>query len=196
VPLKALCLLLVLVGYSAQAQVYRSIGPDGQTTFSDRPLPNAEQLDLLLDVAPAEATDDGQPVHEDTTVVAGFTGPYELFSILAPPDEYKTRDLNGELPVSLVLAPTLQEGHQVMVEVNGIVVEGDAPNSTHLLLRGLTLGSHRIRGLIKGPDSVIVAATPLIGVHVLPSLPASAELPSEPATDGVGTASGSGGNRP
>lgn len=50
---RTVLLLPVAVCAAAPAQVYRRTAPDGTVTFSDRPSPDAERVD----VAPAEITD-------------------------------------------------------------------------------------------------------------------------------------------
>lgn len=181
--MRALCLLFVLLGLSAQAQVYRGVGPDGGVIFSDRPLPNADQLDLPSDSGAAEAAST-EPAMPTGPASSGFTGPYDLFEIVAPANEQKIRDSTGDLPVSLVLAPALQEGHRLNIEVDGVAAEGTLPSGAHLLLRGLVLGSHTIRGAILGPDGMTLAATPVVNVHLMKALPPSAQVPVQPQSRG------------
>lgn len=175
-------LLLMCVSCAAGAQVYRSIGPDGQTIYSDRPLPNAEEVPVEpqgeLELEP-QATPDGGGSPPRTS---GFTGPYELFDILAPQNEQQVRDANGEVPVSLVVAPSLRDGHGLVVQVDGIAAEGSTSNNPHMVLRGLTLGSHTLQAFIQGPDGDAVAATTLVNIHVLPPLPESAQFPTDTAS--------------
>jgi hypothetical protein len=164
-----LAFLIVLATAGAQAQVYRGVDPDGTVIFSDRALPNAERLDLPLPGAEVDP-------QASAEIEAGpFTGPYELFEIVSPADEHRVRSPNGELPVSLVLAPALMEGHHLVVEVGGTPAQGeDLPNPTQITLRGLSLGSHRLRALVRD-DSGVIAMTPTVNVHVLPPLPGTAQ---------------------
>jgi hypothetical protein len=158
---------------SVEAQVYQSVGPDGRPVFTDRPLPNARQLDIPLNRAPEPAAEEAQAAPTDGA--AGFLGPYEMLEVVTPADEHRTRDTGGELPVSLVIAPALLDGHRLAMEVDGVVAEGDVPNPSQVMLRGLTLGTHRIRAIVQDGDGAAIAATPAINVHVLPPLPESAE---------------------
>ena len=164
-----LSLLLLSSCVSIQAQVYRAIGPDGQTVFSDRPLPNGERIELLVDSADAAADDSAARRGADAD--SGFLGPYDMFEIVSPENDHRTRDPDGPLPVSLVLSPALMDGHRMVIEVDGIAATGEVPRSTQLLVNGLALGTHRIRVLIEDADSASVAATPSITVHVLRPLP-------------------------
>jgi hypothetical protein len=167
-------ILIVLLGMAlhAHAQVFRSVGPDGRPVFSDRPLPNAEQLDLPLSATePSDSQSAADPI---PAASAGFLGPYDMLEIVAPENEHRSRDPKRELPLSLALSPPLMEGHRLVVEVDGMAAEGDLPNSTQILLRDLSLGTHRIRALIQDAEAATVAATPAIQVHLLAPLPATA----------------------
>ncbi len=172
--------LFLLLPVSPHAQVYRGIGTDGRIIFSDRPLPDAEEHHLPGPAAASADDPESQPAAQPAAKRganpgAGFPGPYELFGIVSPEDGHRSRDPEGVLPVSLVLAPALSQGHRVVIEVDGIAAGGDLPNPTQVLLRGLTLGSHRVRALIQDTDAAIIAATPPINVHVLRPLPESAK---------------------
>lgn len=164
-------LLLASLASPVQAQVYQSLDPDGRPVFTDRPSPDARTLDIPLRRERQQNAAPAAPGRRD----AGFPGPYEMLEIVAPDDEHRTRHADGELPVSLVISPALMADHRLMVEVNGRPAEGDLPNPTQVLLRGLALGTHRIQGIVQGADGTVVAATPPVNVHVLPPLPDSAE---------------------
>ncbi|WP_462328682.1 DUF4124 domain-containing protein [Thiohalocapsa halophila] len=164
-------LLLALLAPLAQAQVYQSMGPDGRPVFTDRPSPNARALDIPLPAdGPAEATPQAARSKD-----AGFLGPYDMLEIVAPADEHRIRDAEGELAVSLVISPALMEGHRLVVEVDGVPAEGDLPSPSQVLLRGLALGTHRIRAVVQDAAAAVVGSTPPIQVHVLPPLPEAAK---------------------
>jgi hypothetical protein len=167
-------ILIVLLGMAlhAHAQVFRSIGPDGRPVFTDRPLHNAEQLDLPQSATEPSAQSAAEPV---PAAHAGFLGPYDMLEIVAPENEHRSRDPKREVPLSLALSPPLMEGHRLVVEVDGMVAEGNLPNPTQILLRDLSLGTHRIRALIQDAEAATVAATPAIQVHLLAPLPDTAQ---------------------
>lgn len=170
-------LLLASLAPMAQAQVYQSVDPDGRPVFTDRPSPEARTLDIPLRRAGQQDAAAVTPRRRD----AGFPGPYEMLEIVAPGDEHRTRHADGELPVSLVISPALMEDHRLLVEVNGRPAEGDLPNPTQVLLRGLALGTHRIQGIVQDADGTLVAATPPVNVHVLPPVHELPPLPDSSA---------------
>jgi hypothetical protein len=170
---RVLAWLLLLVPLGVWGQVYRSVDPDGRTVFSDRPMPNAEQLDLPLG-AVGDPDTGGAVADSASNPDGGFPGPYEMLEIVAPDNDSRSRDPNGEVPVSLVIAPSLMDGHRLVVEVDGVAAAGDLPNPTQILLQGLRLGTHRIRAVVQDTDAATVAATPMITVHLLRPLPDAA----------------------
>jgi hypothetical protein len=169
---RLLLLLLLSASFAVSAQVYRGLDPNGQTVFSDRPLPDAELLELPLRRTPDEVSDE---TASEATEGAGFVGPYEMLEIVSPENGHRIRDPSGDLPLSLVLAPALMEGHRLVVEVDGVAADGELPNPAQILLRGLALGTHRIRALVQAGDSSTVAATPMLDVHLLRPLPDTAQ---------------------
>ena len=85
-----LLILLVFTTVTASAQVYRRIGPDGQVYFSDRPGPDAEQVNITpapavrLPPVSGQADSAGQPESGDTEP-EGDTAPlYTEFTIVSP----------------------------------------------------------------------------------------------------------------
>lgn len=168
--MRAFLILLLCMALNAHAQIFRNIGPDGRPTFSDRPLPNAEQLELPP--AEHEPVDPPDPTPAGD---AGFPGPYDMLDIVSPENEHRSRDSNRELPLSLAISPPLMEGHRLVVEVDGVAASGDLPNPTQILLRQLSLGTHRIRAIVQDAEATTVAATPVIQVHLLLPLPDTAQ---------------------
>jgi hypothetical protein len=156
--------LLLLLATAVHAQVYRGVDADGQTVYSDRPLPNGRQLSL----PPTEETPVAAEASAEDAGDAGFPGPYEMVQILTPGDDHRVQGAQAELPVSLAIVPALMDSHRLLIEVDGAAVEGDLPNPAQIILRGLGLGSHRLRGRIADADGATVATTPMIDIHVLP----------------------------
>jgi hypothetical protein len=76
--------------------------------------------------------------------------------------------------VSILLDPPLQDDHRLRVAVDGVDAEGDLGKRTQIRLGGLSFGSHRVQARIEDDVAVVVAATPLINVHVRPPLPEGA----------------------
>ena len=105
-----LVLFLMFVCATANSQIFRRIGPDGQVYFSDQPGPDAEQVD----VTPAQ-TISLPPVAEQTEPAAAATQgdaivAYTGFSITSPTSDQGVRANDGNVTVHLSLQPALQIG--------------------------------------------------------------------------------------
>ena len=155
---------LLLLPLASQAQVYKSVDADGRPIYTDRPIDNSTKLDVPL-VTDAEPTTVSPP-SPDWPADSGFLGSYSSFEIVSPEDNTTLRNPEREVQLSLLLTPPLQEGHRLRVQVDGVDVEGDLGKRTQIRLTGLALGSHRLQAQVTDDAGILVAATPLINVHI------------------------------
>jgi hypothetical protein len=164
--MRVLFILPVLLSSVATAEVYKSVGSDGRAIYTDRPIENATKLDLSLTPAPSPSPEPSNQPSE-----GGFVGPYTSFEIASPLDNTTVRNETREIDVSILLDPPLQDDHRLRVEVDGVDAEGDLGKRTQIRLGGLPFGSHRVQARIEDDADGVVAATPLINVHVRQPLP-------------------------
>ena len=123
---RILLLLLVFVCATANSQVFRRIGPDGQVYFSDQPGPGAEQIEappvqtIRLPPVNGQAGTTAQPddaatgQQEDVTTTA-YTG----FTVVNPGSEQSVRANDGSVTVYLSLQPELMPGHAIALTIDG-----------------------------------------------------------------------------
>ena len=84
---------------------------------------------------------------------------------MAPEQNQTLRSDVGEVHVSMLLEPALQEGHRINLSVDGIPLE--APDiSTQLILRDVTRGSHAIQASIVDGEGTTVISTPVVNFHM------------------------------
>jgi hypothetical protein len=166
--MRLLLILLVLLSSAATAEVYKSVGSDGRAIYTDRPIENATKLDLS---SPPETPPVPSPEPSARAGEQGFVGPYTSFEIASPQDNTTLRNEAREIDVSILLDPPLQDDHRLRVEVDGVDAEGDLGKRTQIRLSGLSFGSHRVQARIEDDADGVVAATPLINVHVRQPLP-------------------------
>jgi hypothetical protein len=162
-------ILLLLFSSIATAEVYKSVGPDGRAIYTDRPIENSTKLDVSSTPVAAPSAESESQGGE-----GGFVGPYTSFEIASPRDNTTVRNDMREIDVSILLDPPLQDDHRLRVEVDGVDAEGDLGKRTQIRLGGLSFGSHRVQARIEDDAAAVVAATPLINVHVRPPLPEGA----------------------
>ena len=108
---------LAVLRVSADAQVYKWVLPDGTIQYSDRPQPDAKQVEEVK-LAPlqtydgAAATPRNNQNQGSKPATPAFAG-YEDFKVASPANDVTIRDNGGSVSVSLSLSPALQPGHTV-----------------------------------------------------------------------------------
>jgi len=158
---RILVLFLIFACATASAQVYRRIGPDGHVYFSDRPGPDAEQIEVTPNTAvrlpPAPVGGDAAK-QQDAAVPA-----YSSFSIVSPAGDRGVRSNNGDITVVVKLVPDLLPGHTIMLSISGQnddqVVTGNGPA---IELTNLSRGLHTIEAaVLDEEDTVLIKAAPV-----------------------------------
>ena len=165
---RLLVLLLMFVCATANSQIFRRIGPDGQVYFSDQPGPDAERVD----VTPAQ-TISLPPVAEQTEPAAAATQgdatvAYTEFSITSPTSDQGVRANDGNVTVHLSLQPALQSGHMIILNVDG--QDGESTNSSSGLmieLNNLSRGQHTVMATVVDEDGKVLIKTEPVSFHVL-----------------------------
>lgn len=163
-----LALILALIAASAGAEVYRWVDSEGRVQFSDRPVTGAEPVPLQ---APRP-----EPTPEPEAAprpAGGDTGPYASFEVVTPEPNATVRDAEGKVQISLLLEPSLAEGHRLRVLVNGQAPEGEGPG-TQMVIQGLPFGSHRLQAEVLDELGVPIAYTAPIDFHLRKPLPETA----------------------
>lgn len=158
---RLLVFFLAFVCATANAQIYRRIGPDGHVHFSDRPGPDAEQIEVIpnttvrLPPAPGQGDATGQL---DAAAPA-----YSSFSIVSPASNQAVRANNGDITVVLKLVPDLLPGHTIVLSIDGEdgkqISTGD---DLTIELSNLSRGLHTIKAkVLDEEDNVLIQAGPV-----------------------------------
>jgi hypothetical protein len=163
---RILVLFLAFACATASAQVYRRIGPDGHVYFSDRPGPDAEQIEVTPNTAvrlpPAPAGGDTAK-QQDAAVSA-----YSSFSIVSPAGDHGVRANNGDITVVLKLVPDLLPGHTIMLSISGQnddqVVTGNGPA---IELTNLSRGLHTIEAAVLDEENTVLIKAAPVSFNVL-----------------------------
>ena len=165
---RLLVLLLMFACATANSQIFKRIGPDGQVYFSDQPGSDAERVD----VTPAQ-TISLPPVPEQTEPAAAATQgdatvAYTEFSITSPTSDQGVRANDGSVTVHLSLQPALQSGHMIVLNVDG--EDGKSINSSSGLmveLNNLSRGQHTVMATVIDEDGNILIKTEPVTFQVL-----------------------------
>lgn len=155
--------LLVVCGTAAAAGVYRTVSPDGEVTFSDRPTPGSEAVKLppvqtfqpppLPAGAPA-----GSPAEEATKG-------YESFAVSAPQNDASIRDNTGNVSIQLAINPALRPDHTIDIIMNGQTIGNGRTLS--ITVRNMDRGTHTVEAAVRDQGGREVARTSPITFHLL-----------------------------
>jgi hypothetical protein len=139
---------------------YKSIGPDGTVTYSDRPAPNAEEVRLpepSTYSAPTLPQSGGRPA-PPVAPVSG--GEYSNFAIVAPKNEETLHNRDRWVDVDLSLDPGLLEGDSFTLILDGAQ-----------LAKGLRTKQIRLTDVERGTHQLEASILDASGQEILRSAP-------------------------
>ena len=166
--MRAILVFLLTTGFAlAQTNVYKSVGPDGTVTFTDQPRPGAEKLEIRepKTVAPSAGATRALEGARGTPEEASAEAAYTEFAIVSPTDDQAIRANNGNVSVSMSLAPSLHADHAIVVSVNGQKI--GKGSSTSLQLQNLPRGTHTVQAAVVDNKGQEVIRTGNVTFHVL-----------------------------
>ena len=153
---------VVIASAAVSAQVFKRIGPDGSIQFSDRPGPDAEEVEVAptqtVQPTPVQGLDN--PQHQE-----GQPLEYSEFAITSPANEEGVRANDGNVTVRLALRPALRRGHTIAVSIDGERI--GAGTSTSIQMTNLTRGGHTLQALVLDADGEELAQTDAVTFYVL-----------------------------
>lgn len=184
------CLLAVglglglLLGAAQAATVYRTTDAQGNVVFTDKPVDNAQRVDLApLTVVPSAnpgVTPSLAP-RRDTQPARRSVGqpfmPYTTFRIASPSDE-KTLPTGaaGNVQVVLDIDPDLRPDHKVRLLVDGDVSQS-AMHTRAFMLTNLDRGEHTLQAELLDDDGQVRHRSAPVTLYVQR---ASVNLPANP----------------
>jgi hypothetical protein len=156
-------LIPLLVSFSLQAELYRSVNEEGNVTFSDKETPNAEKIPMHM---PTEVR---MPKPEAKTEAAEKpdTGTrYTEFQITQPVNDATVRDNTGNVSVVLTLKPDLDlaAGHKITVSVDGKPVK--TGTSLGVQLPNIDRGSHSISAVVIDKSGKTIKTSNSVTIHL------------------------------
>lgn len=161
---------------SNPGEVYKSTDASGAPSFSDKPSPGAEKINVApvqtfstptVNTATQPASSSNLPPVADSS--------YQTLSIVSPQaDQYPAGQQpsgpqgatvwsnDGTLTVGLSLEPGLHQGDTVQLLVNGQVVQ-ESTSSTTLTATGLDPNQYTVSAQVIGPDKQVkISSEPLL----------------------------------
>ncbi|WP_136065482.1 DUF4124 domain-containing protein [Modicisalibacter radicis] len=148
--LTLLCAVSLGAAVAGAASVYRTTDAQGNVVFTDKPVDNAERVDLepltvvpsaQIEAAPAR-TPRAEPA--DSRGVGQPFMPYSTFRIAEPEDgQTLPTGAAGNVQVQLAIEPALREDHKVRLLLDGAISQS-ALHSRAFMLTNLYRGEHTL----------------------------------------------------
>ncbi|MET1081143.1 MAG: DUF4124 domain-containing protein [Pseudomonas sp.] len=164
--MRFILLSLLLASLSATAEVYTYIDAEGNRVYTDNPRSNkAERIEM----APTNATEmkPGADIRPPPAFNAPTVAPaYQLLRILVPEPDATIRDgAAGDLIVTATSEPTLLDGHQYRLTLDGKPA-GEPGRSPVFPLKNLDRGTHQLAVEIIDGQGRILERTPSQPFHM------------------------------
>jgi hypothetical protein len=156
---------LLLSAAAAGGTAYKSIGPDGSVIYTDRPMPNAQEVRLpepSVYTAPAMPAAGGAPAFGAEPVAAEL---YTAIRITAPPDDGTLFAAQGGVDVDVLLEPSLMEGHTLSYVVDGKEV-AKGLRSERIRITDLDRGTHHLEVAVRDEGGSLVGRSARITFHL------------------------------
>lgn len=137
-------LILLLVSFSTQAEIYRGVDEEGEIFYSDKEQPNAELIPTptpnAISMPKLEAK---KPVAEDAEDAE--MNPYKSFGIVNPANNTTIRDNAGNISITLSLLPALdtKNNHRITIYLDGQIVISATTELT-IQLANIRRGKHTL----------------------------------------------------
>jgi hypothetical protein len=148
-------ILLSLLSIVASGQsAYTWVDENGQTHYSDRPVPGSTLIELETAqgfTAPRPAIPEAAEPEAEIDPAAAYTA----FDILQPQQQETLWNVAGNVGVSLNIAPVLQPGHHVGVFLDGELTDLDT-TEVQFQLTEVFRGQHTMQAVILDNNGDVV----------------------------------------
>jgi hypothetical protein len=164
---RAAMLVLLAAGSAAMAgTVYKSVGPDGVTIYSDRQVPGSVPVDLpeSSTFSPRELPAVAEPPPLAAEPLS--TGEYRSLAIVAPRDEETLYNRDRRVDVELSLDPALLEGHTLSLSLDGAEI-AKGLRSTRMRLTDLERGAHQLEASVYDAEGKLIERSTRIRFYLV-----------------------------
>ena len=148
-------LVLLLVSFSTQAEIYRGVDEEGEVFYSDKELPNSE----LIPTPTPNAIRMPKPEPKKPAAEVKQENQYKSFRIVSPVNDATFKDNAGNLSVSLSIEPELnvKKGDHIRLSIDNRVVI--AKSTTQITqIPNVDRGTHSLKAeLVRGSGQTIMS---------------------------------------
>jgi len=140
--------IVSLLSATAFATTYVRVEPDGTKTYSDRPIPGGQPVELqsaqTYSSTPAPASASGLPAEQQLLKDMGEAFRYDSCSLRPAPDQAFVNP--EQVSVGVTLKPSLRAGDVVDLRVDG---NSAGQNSQSMTIKPVYRGSHTVTVSVK-----------------------------------------------
>lgn len=158
-------LLLILVTGNLSAEIFKTLNPDGSTSYSDIETPGSEIIiPPKLTTAPSvKVTKKITPKIDESEK----SKPYTSLSITSPKDQAIIFDNNGNVNITLVVEPALQKkfSHSLSILHNDKSIEVDQATLS-VQIKDIDRGAHTFTAQILDENKETLKTSESITVHL------------------------------
>ena len=164
--MRYLLLTLFILSTHATAEVYKTINPDGSTSYSDVPTNDQEPV-KLPELTPAPAVKYPKKSIDKKKDDNMIALPYKSFTISSPENNAIIRDNNGNVTIQVNITPELQTSfkHSISFYLDGKIYKSGL-SSNQIQMTNLDRGSHTISAKLLNANKKILKVTQTITIHV------------------------------
>jgi hypothetical protein len=144
---KWLIFAFMTLATAASAATYKWTDANGQVHYSDRPMPGAVEIDLRPAQGYAPPAGSLQVAPAADTAPAEAAQPYTRIEVVSPAQQETLWNIEGDLPVQVMLEPALQAGHRFGVYLNGQLIDLNA-TSPQLVVPEVYRGAHSLQAVV------------------------------------------------
>ena len=153
-------LLLALCVVPAHAAIYKWVDAAGNVHFSDQPREGARPVELseptVYPGVKSQRPDDRPPPAGQEAEEPPAAPLYERLRITSPANDVNIWAGDGNVEVDVDLAPRLQEGHRLVISLDGRPLDREFAGG-RLVMTNVDRGTHRLTAEIRDGDG-----TPLL----------------------------------
>lgn len=167
--------ILLLFTSVLNAEVYRWTDANGRTVFGDSPPEQSKAQPVELPtLTVADSYDSGEKKESASATDAGTddddsdaeaTVEYKRFKVTSPEKDEAVRANNGNVLVRLELEPALQDGHGIVVYLDGKQVASGA--ATTFSVENIDRGKHSLFAVVHDDNDDVLKNTEAVSFDLL-----------------------------
>ncbi len=153
---------ILLLATPAFGAAYKWVDENGQVHYSDRPIQGAQEIQLPAAPSvtrPRQAAP--SPAAESAAAAPSETEGYQRIRITSPTQQATLWNIEGNLDVTVEVAPRLRPGHRVAVNLDGSLVDL-RPSGLSFQVPNVFRGVHTLEAVILDPrGDVLIRSDPV-----------------------------------